>query len=303
MQDWRENKLTFGILAIPASAWLLIFFSVPLVIVWVYSFGERGPLGQTLLTFSLENYKHALQPLPLGIIWKSVWIATVVTVACLTLGFPMATAIAFAPSHRKNALLLVVILPFWTNLLIRTFAWIAVLRPTGFLNSGLEWVHDTANGVFAAVGLGATLGPFQPLDLLYNQWAVIIGLVYVHIPFMILPLYASLEKLDKSYIEASLDLGANQLRTFSSITVPLCSAGIVSGCILVFILAVGNFVVADILGGSTNTMIGNLIARAFGPARNWPYGSALSFVLLYATFLFLWIRAAAAGRSAARTTG
>jgi spermidine/putrescine transport system permease protein len=205
--------------------------------------------------------------------------------------------VAFAPPRYKNLLLLLVILPFWTNLLIRTYAWIAVLRTRGFLNSGLEWVYDRIDGAFALVGLPDLLGPFQPLDLLYNRPAVIIGLVYVNLPFLVLPLYATLEKLDKSFLEASLDLGASQWRTFLSVMVPLALPGIVSGTLLVFILSLGTYLTPDLLGGPDGEMIGNLIARQFGASRDWPFGSALSFLLLYAVFLFLWLRAAVAARS------
>ncbi len=297
MQNWRLNKLAFSILTLPPTAWLVLFFTLPLAVVWVYSFGERGPLGQTLVTLSLEGYARAVEWINLSIILKSAWIASVTTAVCLLLGFPMAMGIAFAPARYKNLLLLLVILPFWTNLLIRTYAWIAVLRTRGYLNSGLEWLHDMLNGVLGVFGAPAALGAFEPLQLLYNQPAVVIGLVYVNLPFLILPLYATLEKLDKSYLEASLDLGASQIRTFLSVLVPLSLPGVVSGALLVFILSLGTYLTPDLLGGPDSIMIGNLIAQQFGPARDWPFGSALSFLLLYATFIFLWVRAIVAQRS------
>jgi spermidine/putrescine transport system permease protein len=204
--------------------------------------------------------------------------------------------IAFAPQKWKNPLLLLVILPFWTNLLIRTYAWIAVLRTRGFLNFGLEWVHEKLSVVLAFVGLGGVMGEFQPLELLYNQKAVVIGLVYVYLPFMVLPVYATLEKLDKSYLEASLDLGAGHWRTLLSVTIPLALPGILSGCLLSFILSMGTFLTPDLLGGTDSEMIGNLIARQFSSSRDWPFGAALSFLLLYLTFLILWVRASLAGR-------
>jgi spermidine/putrescine transport system permease protein len=297
MRNWRHNKLAFGILILPPSAWLVLFFTLPLVVVWVYSFGERGPLGQTVISLSFDGYARALEWINLSIILKSAWIAIVTTAICLLIGFPMAMVIAFAPARYKNLLLLMVILPFWTNLLIRTYAWIAVLRTRGYLNFGLEWLHDLLNGALGIFGTPDPLGPFQPLQLLYNQPAVVIGLVYVNLPFLILPLYATLEKLDKSYLEASLDLGASQIRTFFSVTVPLALPGVVSGALLVFILSLGTYLTPDLLGGPNSIMIGNLIAQQFGPARDWPFGSALSFLLLYATFIFLWVRAVVAQRS------
>ncbi len=294
MQDWRRNKLVFAILLIPPTAWLVIFFTIPLAVVWVYSFGERGPLGQTLLAFSFANYARTMEWVNLYITLKSLWIATVTTAICLAMGFPLAMGVAFAPPRYKNLLLLLVILPFWTNLLIRTYAWIAVLRTNGFVNFFLEWVWSGLDWIF-----GGVLGEFQPLELLYNQGAVIVGLVYVNLPFMVLPLYATLEKLDKSYLEASLDLGASQWRTLFSVTVPLALPGIFTGGLLSFILALGTYLTPDLLGGTDSIMIGNLIAQQFGPARDWAFGSAISFILMYVTFICLWVKAVLAGREGA----
>jgi spermidine/putrescine transport system permease protein len=213
------------------------------------------------------------------------------------MGFPLSLGIAFAPARYKNILLLLVILPFWTNLLIRTYAWIAVLRTRGFLNFGLEWLHGGLDALFKMIGLPGVMGTFQPLALLHNHTAVIIGLAYVALPFLVLPIYATLEKLDRSLMEASLDLGANQWRTAFSVTIPLAFPGILSGLLLVFILSLGTFLTPVLLGGTDSMMIGNLIAQEFGPARDWPFGSALSFLLLYITFIILWIRAVVASRS------
>jgi spermidine/putrescine transport system permease protein len=291
MQDWRRNKLAFSVLLIPPTAWLVIFFTVPLAVVWVYSFGGRGPLGQTLIDFSFANYARTMEWVNLYITLKSFWIGIVTTAICLLLGFPLAMGVAFAPKKYKILLLLLVILPFWTNLLIRTYAWIDFLRTNGFLNNFLEWIWDGFNWIF-----GGLLGEYQPFELLYNQSAVIIGLVYVNLPFMVLPLYATLEKLDKSYLEASLDLGASQWRTFFSVTVPLALPGIFTGGLLSFILAFGSYLTPDLLGGTNSIMVGNLIAQQFGPARDWAFGSALSFILMYVTFICLWVKAVLAGR-------
>ena len=220
-----------------------------------------------------------------------------VAIVLAAIALSSAMGIAFAPRRHKNLLLLLVILPFWTNLLIRTFAWIAVLRTRGFLNFGLEWLHENVTAGLALVGLEDLLGPFQALELLYNQKAVIIGLVYVYLPFLVLPVYATLEKLDKSFLEASLDLGAGQWQTLLRVTIPLALPGIASGALLVFILSLGTFLTPDLLGGTDSEMIGNLIARQFGSSRDWPFGAALSFLLLYATFAILWARASLAGRS------
>jgi spermidine/putrescine transport system permease protein len=221
----------------------------------------------------------------------------VATAICLAMGFPLAMAIAFAPARWKNPLLLLVVLPFWTNLLIRTYAWIAILRTRGFVNISLEWIYNQITGFLSAIGMSDALPPFQPLELLYNQPAVIVGLMYVNLPFLVLPLYATLEKFDKSYLEASLDLGAGQWRTFFSVLVPLALPGIISGAVLTFILAVGTYLVPDVLGGTNSLMIGTLIQRQFMEARNPPFGAALSFLLMYTTFALLWVRASLAARS------
>lgn len=294
MEDWRKNKLVFWILFLPPTAWLVLFFTIPLGIVWVYSFAERGPLGQIEITLSFANYVRAMEWTNLYIIVKSIWIAAVTTVICLLVGFPLAMGIAFASARYRNMLLLLVILPFWTNLLIRTYAWIAILRTNGHVNWFLEWVHGLLSGLFGLVGMPDALGSFEPLQLLYNQNAVIVGLVYVNLPFVVLPLYATLEKLDKSFLEASLDLGAGQWRTLLSVTVPLAWPGIVTAAMLCFILALGSYITPDLLGGPDSVMIGNLIAQQFGQSRDWPFGSALSFLLMYVTFILLWIRAFAA---------
>jgi spermidine/putrescine transport system permease protein len=296
MRDWRQEKTSFAVFTLPATFWLIVFFTLPLVIIWIYSFADRGPQGQIIWNFGLWNYARALEWIHLGIIWKSIWIAAITTIICILLGFPMAMGIAFAPAKWKNPLLLLVILPFFTNLLIRTYAWIAILRTRGYLNFGLEWIYNKVTAALALI-TGATFSPYEPIEFLYNQQAVIVGLVYVNLPFLVLPLYATLEKLDKSYLEASLDLGASQWRTFFSVLVPLALPGIVSGALLVYILALGTYLTPDLLGGTSSEMIGTLIARQFGPSRDAPFGSALSFLLLYATFLLLWLRAVMAQRS------
>ena len=296
MEHWRKNRLLFSVLMVPPTFWLAIFFTLPLALVWVYSFGERGPQGQTILAFSLGNYARALEWIHLGILWKSIVIAAITTVICFVVGMALSLGISFAPKKWRNLLLLLVILPFWTNLLIRTYAWIAVLRTSGFVNHWLETAHSALAGILAALGLPDVLGSFEPLALLYNQRAVVIGLVYVHLPFMILPIYASMEKLDRSYLEASLDLGAGHWRTLILVLIPLTWPGIASGSLLVFILSLGTFLTPDLLGGTDSIMIGNLIAQQFGPSRDWAFGAAISFLLMYLTFIVLWLRAGYASR-------
>ena len=291
MESWRAAPRVFWTFVLPGGLWLAVFFLVPLALVWLVAFGERVGPADIELTWTLANYRAALDPLYLGLFVKSFWVALVATAICLVASFPVALALSFAPARLKPILLLLVVLPFWTNLLIRTYAMIAVLRQNGYLNQGLEYLWLAASYLLTPFGLGGLLGErFQPLELLYNNKAVVFGIVYVYLPFMVLPLYATLEKLDRSYLEASLDLGASQLRTFWSVTVPLARAGVVSGLILVFIPALGTFLISDLLGGPDSQLIGNVIERQFKAANNLPLGAALSFVLLYLTFATLALR-------------
>jgi spermidine/putrescine transport system permease protein len=233
--------------------------------------GQVSITGYDYLT-GITNYIRAFDPLYLGIMWKSVWISALATALCLLFAYPIAFGICFAKDKWKPLLLLLVVLPFWINLLIRTYALIAVFRTQGYVNKILGWV-----------GLG-------PYEMLYNNFAVIFGLVYVYMPFMVLPLYATIERLDKSYLEASLDLGGSQFQTFMRVTVPLTMPGIISGIILVFIPCLGSFLTPDLLGGANALMIGNVIERQFKAANDWPFGAALSFLLMYATFGALALR-------------
>jgi spermidine/putrescine transport system permease protein len=232
--------------------------------VFIYSFLERGTYGGVQWHFTLENYQRLFDGLYLGILWRSVSTALVCTVICLLLGYPFAYYLArYRPKHR-NVLLLLVVVPFWTNFLIRTYAWILILRTEGILNSLL----------------GAVFPNWSPLELLNTPLAVQIGLVYGYLPFMILPLYAALEQLDLSLLEAAQDLGASPRRAFWHVTVPLSLPGILAGSMLVFIPTVGAFLTPDILGGGKVSYIGNVIERQFKTARDWPFGSALSFMLM-----------------------
>ena len=278
MEQLKRLSLGFWICSLPSSVWLLVFFLVPLAFVWVLSFGEKRGLIDVEISWTLVNYARALDPLYLGVFVKSIWISSLTTLVCLFIGLPVALGIVFSPPRWKPILLLLVILPFWTNLLIRTYALIAVLRTQGHLNGVLEWSADL-------VGL-----PFEPLALLYNNTSVVIGLVYVHFPFMVLPLYAALDRMDRSFIEAALDLGASQTRTFLSIIVPLAVPGIISGVILVFIPALGSYLTPALLGGTDSQMIANVVERQFKNANDWPFGSALSFLLMYVTFGALALR-------------
>jgi spermidine/putrescine transport system permease protein len=277
VQHWRENKASFLVTALPPMLWLLFLFVAPLAIVWLYSFGENRGITDIAITGTWSNYARALEPLYLAIFVKSMWVAGLTTLLCLVFGFPMALAITFASDKAKPWLLLLVMLPFWTNLLIRTYALIAVLRTEGYANMSLEWALTTTGLIEP--------GSFEPYKLLYNNGAVIFGLVYVHLPFMVLPLYAALDKMDRSLIEASLDLGAGHLQTMWKIVVPLALPGIITGIIITFVPALGAYLTPDLLGGPDGQMIASIIERQFKRANDWPFGAALSFLLMYATFI------------------
>lgn len=294
MDNWRSNRAVFWALNLPPSFWLVAFFLIPLGIVWVISFGEKRGIVEIAITGTLDNYVRALEPLYLQIFLKSIWMSGLATLICLAIGYPVAFAIAFAPVRWKPYLLLAVILPFWINILVRTYALIAVFRTRGHVNFALEWFWERANGLLGALGLGELhlLGErFEPLAMLYNNFAVSLGIVYAFFPFMVLPLYANIEKLDRSYMEASLDLGAGHWRTFVSVVFPLTWHGALSGIIIVFIPALGAFYIPELLGGTDSQLIGNVIERQFKSANDWPFGAALSFLLMYATFGALALRA------------
>ncbi|MFT4091341.1 MAG: ABC transporter permease [Asticcacaulis sp.] len=283
-QSWRQAKGIFAAMFSAPLVWLVLFFFVPLGIVWLYSFGENQGLIDIAFTGTWSNYAKALEPLYLGIFAKSIWVAALTTFLCVVIGFPVALAITFAPDKWKPWMLLLVMLPFWTNLLIRTYALIAVLRTEGYINQSYRFLWENASGLMTFAGL-QPLGDFTPLNLLYNNFAVVVGLVYVHLPFMILPLYSTLDRLDRSLLEASLDLGAGHFRTLFSIVVPLAGAGIASGILITFIPALGAYLTPDLLGGTDSQMIANVIESQFKRANNWPFGAALAFLLVYLTFI------------------
>ena len=237
----------------------------PAVIMLVYSFARRGTLGGVVLDFTLENYAGVVDPVYLQIVIRSIVYAGITTLLCLCAGYPVAYLIGRADPRWRNLLLMAVMVPFWTSFLIRTYAWVTILKSEGLLNSLLYQVQLIA----------------EPLELLYTPGAVVLGLVYTFLPFMILPIYSSVEKLDGALIEAALDLGAGPLRAFSRVIMPLTSPGIAAGVLLVFVPALGIYAVNDILGGGRVDMIGNIIENQFkGNARNWPFGAALGTTLL-----------------------
>lgn len=261
----KRDRIQLATLVGPATLYLVIFFLAPLVIVFVYSFLKRGPYGQLVWEFNLQNYVRVIDPLYLKIFWNSLLLALASTIGCLLLAYPFAYYIARRPSARtRNILLIFVMIPFWTNFLIRTYAWRVILGGDGPINS-----------VLLRLGLIQ-----EPLTLLFTNGAVLVGLIYGYLPFMVLPLYAAIDRIDFSLMEAANDLYANGWQAFRKVLLPLSMPGVVAGSILVFIPSLGAFVTPDLLGGGKSVMIGNLIQSQFLTARDWPFGSAISMVLM-----------------------
>jgi spermidine/putrescine transport system permease protein len=263
----------------PGALWMLLFFNLPILIVLFISFVERGRAGGIRLppSYTLENYSQffnacvsefsgpACNPfLYLGIFGGSVRIGLIVTIWCILLGYPLAYFIAKQKPIWRDALMILVIIPFWTNFLVRTYALKQVLATEGLLNSFLMNLHVIN----------------QPLDLLFNEFAVVVGLIYGYIPFAILPMYASIEKFDHTLMEAAADLGASPRNAFLRVMLPMTMPGVIAALVLVFVPVVGAFITPDIMGGGKVEMIGTLINRQFGVARNWPFGSAMSLILM-----------------------
>ena len=265
----RSKSLQILSLLSPSAAWLLVFFLLPLVMVLLVSLGKRGTMGGVIYQWNLDNYIRFMDSIYLKIFLRSVWIAAANTFLCLLFGYPLAYFIARRPKRWRNVLILLVMVPFWTNFLVRTYAWMVILRNKGLINSLLM-----QTGIIT-----------KPLPLLFNQSAVVLGLFYGYLPFMILPLYASIEKLDFSLVEAAQDLGANSLIAFRRIVLPLTMPGIVAGAIITFIPSIGAYVTPDLLGGAKAMMIGNLLQQQFLEVRDWPFGSAVSFILMATVLL------------------
>jgi spermidine/putrescine transport system permease protein len=272
----RPEARAWTLLA-PGGFWLFAFFLIPILIMFVYSVMPRGIYGGVERGFTLEHYARFFDPLYLEILQRTFLWSVACTLICLVLGYPVAYVIVRSGRWR-NLLLFLVVLPFWTSFLVRTFAMIFLMRDTGLINNWL-------------LKIGAIS---EPLTILYTPFAVMVGLVYGFLPFMILPIYASLEKLDLSLLEAAEVLGARPRARFRRVTLPLSMPGVVAGCLLVFIPALGSFLTADLLGGAKEMMIGNLVQNQFSSARNWPFGSAASFIVmalvLAAVMLYLRVR-------------
>jgi len=251
-------------LLLPTLILLGVFFCIPVLLMFGVSLASRGLYGGIEWTLNFENYLRLADPLYWNIYGRSLFLAGATTVVCLAVGFPLAYVMARSSPRMQNTLLLLVMIPFWTNFLVRTYAWIFLLRTEGFFNSVLMHLRILD----------------APLDLLYTNGAVFIGLVYGYLPFMILPLYVAIERISPSLEEAALDLYASGLSVFWHVVIPLARPGIVAGCILVFIPSVGAFITPHLLGGGQSMMLGTLIQHEFLVVRDWPFGSAISFVLM-----------------------
>ena len=256
---------------LPTWIWMVGLFTAPFAIVFAYSFLTRGVYGGVEHPWTWENYQRLFDPLYLTILLRSFAMALVATLLCLFLAFPAALFISRSPKH-KNLYLQLVMLPFWTSFLVRTYAWLFLLRDTGLVNTILQKI-----GVI-----------HSPLQLLYNDGAVLLGLVYGYLPFMVLPIYATLERLDPSLPEAAADLGARPWATLLRVIVPLSRPGIIAGAILAFIPCLGAYLTPDLLGGGRTVLVGNLVQTQFTTARDWPFGSAVSMLLMLLVTLLVW---------------
>jgi len=271
VHEWKSNGLPALVTVVPVGLWMVLFIAVPLIYVVVLSFCSIDQHYNVVFRFTLENYRRLLNLNYVRIYGQSILIAFLSTALCLLTGYPFSWLIARTKSRWKNLLYMLVIIPFWTNSLIRIYGWRTFLGVNGPFNHAL-----------AALGVVSS-----PLDLLFHRSTTVLGMAYCLFPFMVLPLYTAIEKLDITLLEASNDLGAHAYQTFFEIVLPLTASGIFSGCIMVFIPTLGYFYVADILGGGNADVIGNLIERQFQSGNNWPLGAALSIILILITLLLV----------------
>lgn len=269
--EFRANTLPALITVGPVTLIMALLIAVPLIYVAVMSFCSIDEFYNVTFKFTLQNYVRLANADYLKIYAQSIAIALITTIICILVGYPFSYIIARTKSRKKKILYMLVIIPFWTNSLIRIYGWRNFLGSSGFLN-----------GLLMKIGLVS-----QPVDFLYKQGTTILGMVYCLIPFMILPLYTAIEKLDNSLLEASSDLGARPVSTFFEVILPLTSSGIFSGSLMVFIPCLGYFFVSDILGGGNSDVIGNLIERQFQSGNNWPLGAALSIILIVVTLILV----------------
>ncbi|WP_396655444.1 ABC transporter permease [Microbacterium sp.] len=266
----------------PGVLFLIVFMAIPVGLLAFYTFFKRGRFGGVVFEFTFDNWIKLTEPLYLGVIGQSIGLALIVTVLALLIGYPMAYAIAGLSPKWRTVALIAIVLPFWTNFLIRTYAWILLLNNAGWVN---QWLQ----------GLGLT---DAPISMLYTPQAIVVGLVYMYLPLMVLPLYASLQQLDPALREAATNLGASPWRAFRTVTLPLSLPGALTGCIFVFVPAMSNFVIPELIGGGKTIMVGNLVRDQFLSARDWPFGATLALVLTILLVLVILVQAAVSRRLA-----
>lgn len=269
----RKPGIPAWLLMLPLILWLALFVIIPTGMLILTSFVERDGLGRLVYNFTWTNYVRAFEWKWIKILLDSVWYAFLTTVICMIVGYPVAYFIGRSPERFRNLLITLVMIPFWTSFLIRTYAWITILSREGLLNSLL-----LSAGVIS-----------DPLVMMYTPFAVVLGLVYTYLPFMILPIYTSVERMDNALVEAAYDLGAGPVRAFSKVIIPLTRPGIVAGALLVFVPSIAMFAITNLMGGGSNPTIGEVIQRQFTTARNMPFGAALGTLLLALFLLALWL--------------
>ena len=257
----------------PITVWSLIFIIAPVLLLLFISFMTKGPLGIIQYKFTLENYKTILDPVYFSVVKESIVVAFTTTVLCVLMGYPFAYFMANKPAKVSGLLMILMMIPFWTNELVIVYSFVILLNSSGIINTML-------------MDLGIIK---ESLNMLYNNFAVVVGMIYMLLPFAVLPMYSSIEKLDNNLIEASKDLGAGPVKTFFRVVLPLTSPGIFAAVILVFIPTIGYYQITDMLGGGTQMMVGNLINNQFSLSRNWPFGAALSMVLAVLILVMLFI--------------
>lgn len=274
----RKQKILQNIIITGVVAWLVLFVFLPNIMIIGTSFLTRSDTSLVDLVFTWDNYIRLSDPMYAEVMLHSLNMALIATFFCLVIGYPFAFILARLPKRIQPLMLFLLIVPFWTNSLIRIYGLKVFLSTKGYLNDFLLWV-----GVID-----------KPLKIMYTPEAVILGLIYILLPFMVMPLYSSIEKLDKSYIEAAKDLGANKFQRFVKIIIPLTMPGIIAGCLLVLLPAMGLFYVADLMGGAKNLLIGNVIKSQFLNIRDWPFGAATSIFLtvMMGLLLYVYYRAA-----------
>jgi spermidine/putrescine transport system permease protein len=275
----RGRRLGALVFLSPGLTYLVVLMLVPLALVLSYTVFQRGRFGGVVYEATGENFSRLFDPLYLDVLVDSLKIAALTTLIALAFGYPTAYLMARLPRKWKTFALVAIVLPFWTNFIIRVYAWIILLNGPGLLNSALK-----------AIGLG-------PYELLYNQGAIVLGLLYSYLPLMVLPLYAAIERLDPQLREASANLGASGFTTFRKVTLPLTVPGVLSGCVFVFVPSFGNFVIPELLGGGKSVMVGNLIRNQFLQSRDWPFGSTLALALIAVLIVLLIAQSWAARRA------